>query len=168
MPAPLVPSALCGNHPWQLDRVFGRGRKAELAAEADLFPEYVTAADFPRQAERLREVEVVFSTWGMSEELARMLAELPGLKAFFYAAGTVRAFAKPLLDRDILVVSAWAANAVPVSQFALAQILLSLKGYFRNVREARKPVHRGRLLDTDAPGAMGETVALLGCGMVGK
>jgi phosphoglycerate dehydrogenase-like enzyme len=168
MPAPLVPSALCGNHPWQLDRVFGRGRKAELATETDLFPEYVTAADFPRQAERLRGVEVVFSTWGMSEELARMLAGLPALKAFFYAAGTVRAFAKPLLDRDILVVSAWAANAVPVSQFALAQILLSLKGYFRNVREARKPVHRGRLLETDAPGAMGETVALLGCGMVGK
>jgi len=168
MNRPLIPAALCGNHAWQLDRVYGRGRKAELASETNLFPEYVTTVDFPRQAQRLGGVEVLFSTWGMSEELARMLAGLPDLKAFFYAAGTVRAFAKPLLDRGIIVVSAWAANAVPVSQFALAQILLSLKGYFRNVREAGKPVHRGRQLETDAPGVMGETVALLGCGMVGK
>lgn len=163
-----VSSVLCGNHVWQLDRVYGRGRKAELAAETDLFPEYVTAADFARQAQRLAGVEAAFSTWGMNEDLARMLAGLPDLKAFFYAAGTVRAFAKPLLDRGIVVVSAWAANAVPVSQFTLAQILLSLKGYFRNVREAGKPANRGRLLETDAPGVMGETVALLGCGMVGK
>jgi phosphoglycerate dehydrogenase-like enzyme len=163
-----VPSALIGNHAWQLDRVYGRGRRAELAAETDLFPEYVTVSDFPRQAERLREAEVLFSTWGMNEELARLAAGLPRLRAFFYAAGSVRAFAKPLLDKGVVVVSAWAANAVPVSQFALSQILLSLKGYFRNVREARKPAHRGRLLETDAPGVMGETVALLGCGMVGK
>lgn len=168
MTQPRIPSALIGNHAWQLDRVYGRGRRAELATATELFPEYVTAADFARQAERLRDVEVLFSTWGMSEELARLAAGLPRLKAFFYAAGSVRAFAKPLLDKGVIVVSAWAANAVPVSQFALSQILLSLKGYFRNVREARKPANRGRLLETDAPGAMGETVALLGCGMVGK
>jgi phosphoglycerate dehydrogenase-like enzyme len=104
----------------------------------------------------------------MGEELARLAAGLPNLKAFFYAAGSVRAFARPLLDRGIIVVSAWAANAVPVSQFALAQILLSLKGYFRNVRETRLPANRGRLLETDAPGVLGEAVALLGCGMVGR
>jgi phosphoglycerate dehydrogenase-like enzyme len=169
MPQPqLIRSALIGNQAWQLDRVFGRGRRAELAAETDLFPEYVTLADFPRQAESLRETSVLFSTWGMNEELARLAAGLPNLKAFFYAAGSVRSFARPLLDKGVVVVSAWAANAVPVSQFALAQILLSLKGYFRNVRESARPVHRGRLLETDAPGVMGETVALLGCGRVGK
>lgn len=168
MTHPRIRSALIGNQPWQIDRVYGRGRKAELAAQTDLFPEYVTTADFPRQLERLRGVQVLFSTWGMSEELARLASGLPDLKAFFYAAGTVRSFAKPLLDKGVIVVSAWAANAIPVSQFALAQILLSLKGYFRNVRESARPGHRGRLLETDAPGVMGETVALLGCGRVGK
>ncbi len=166
--SPRTPAALCGNQAWQLDRVFGRGRRTELAGETDLFPEYVTAADFPRQAAALEKVEVLFSTWGMGEELARQVAGLPNLKAFFYAAGTVRPFARPLLEKGIIVVSAWAANAVPVSQFALAQILLSLKGYFRNVRETRLPANRGRLLETDAPGVLGESVALLGCGMVGK
>ena len=161
-------SALIGNQPWQIERVYGRGRKALLAAETSLFPECVTVADFAHQAERLQKVQALFSTWGMCEELARLAAGLPDLKAFFYAAGSVRAFAKPFLDKGVVVVSAWAANAVPVSQFALAQILLSLKGYFRNVRETGLPANRGRLIETDAPGAMGETVALLGCGMVGK
>jgi phosphoglycerate dehydrogenase-like enzyme len=163
-----IRTALIGNQAWQLDRVFGRGRKAELAAETELFPAYVTTTDFPRQFASLSGTTALFSTWGMNEELARLAAGLPQLKAFFYAAGSVRSFARPLLDKGVIVVSAWAANAVPVSQFTLAQILLSLKGYFRNVRESARPVHRGRLLETDAPGVMGETVALLGCGRVGK
>jgi phosphoglycerate dehydrogenase-like enzyme len=168
MSTPDIRAALCGDQAWQLDRVFGQGRRDILAAETGLFPEYVTSARFARQAARLDAVEALFSTWGMSEELARKAAALPNLKAFFYAAGSVRGFAGPLLDRGVILVSAWAANAVPVSQFALSQILLSLKGYFRNVREARRPENRGRLLATDAPGAMGESVALLGCGRAGR
>lgn len=161
-------AALCGNQAWQLDRVFARGRRAELESAADLFPEYVSAAGFAAQAPRLQDVEVLFSTWGMDEDFARSLAALPRLKAFFYAAGSVRHFARPLLERNITLVSAWAANAVPVAQFTLAQILLSLKGYFRNAREAKLPANRGRALEAAAPGIFDETVALLGCGMVGR
>ncbi len=166
-----ITTALCGNQPWQLDRVFAMGRRAQLASlvgETSLLPGHITSADLPRLAPRLQDVEVLFSTWGMDENLARGLEALPKLKAFFYAAGSVRHFAGPLLDRNIVLVSAWAANAVPVAQFTLAQILLSLKGYFRNVREARLPANRGRAQETSATGAFAETVALLGCGMVGK
>jgi phosphoglycerate dehydrogenase-like enzyme len=163
-----IPAALCGNQAWQLDRVYSRGRRETLASLTALIPGYVASADFPRQAHALKDVEVLFSTWGMDEDLARSLAALPRLKAFFYAAGSVRHFARPLLDAGVIVVSAWAANAVPVARFTLAQILLSLKGYFRNVREAGLPENRGRALATDAPGICEETVALLGCGMAGR
>jgi phosphoglycerate dehydrogenase-like enzyme len=148
--------------------VYARGRRAELESLASLVPGYVSAAEWPRLSPMLQDVEVLFSTWGMDEALALELCELPRLKAFFYAAGSVQHFARPLLDKNITVVSAWAANAVPVAQFTLAQILLSLKGYFRNVREARLPANRGRALETSAPGVFDETVALLGCGMVGR
>lgn len=168
IPGNRVKAALCGNEAWQLDRVYARGRRAELESAADLLPGYVSAAEFGRLAPLLGETEVLFSTWGMDEEFARSLAALPNLKAFFYAAGSVRHFARPLLDRNITLVSAWAANAVPVAQFTLAQILLSLKGYFRNAREAKLPGNRGRALITEAPGVFDETVALLGCGMVGR
>ncbi|MEO6094624.1 MAG: hydroxyacid dehydrogenase [Fibrobacteria bacterium] len=163
-----ITAALCGNLAWQLDRVYARGRRESLASLTALIPGYVASADFPFRAPELKDVEAVFSTWGMDEELARSLAALPRLKAFFYAAGSVRHFARPLLDAGIIVVSGWAANAVPVARFTLAQILLSLKGYFRNVREAALPGNRGLVLTTDAPGICEVTVALLGCGMVGR
>jgi phosphoglycerate dehydrogenase-like enzyme len=163
-----IRAALCGNQAWQLDRVYGRGRRRALEEAAALFPEYVSRETFARQEAFLRGTEVLFSTWGMDEGLAGLVSRLPGLKAFFYAAGSVQSFARPLLDRGILVVSAWAANAVPVARFTQAQIVLSLKGYFRNLRQARLPENRGGPLETDAPGTCEETVALLGCGMVGR
>jgi phosphoglycerate dehydrogenase-like enzyme len=163
-----IAAALCGNQAWQLDRVFARGRREKLEAVAALFPDYVSADRFAEQAPFLQNVQVLFSTWGMDEELARLVCGLPNLKILFHAAGSVQSFARPLLDRDITIVSAWAANAVPVAQFTAAQILLSLKGYFRNARETLATGNRGRAVTTDAPGAFGECVALLGCGMVGR
>lgn len=165
---PAARAAFCGNEPWQIDRVFGQGRRERLAQAAALHPALLTRDNFDSQLPFLGEVEALFSTWGMDADLALRVRELPRLRAFFYAAGTVQAFARPLLERGIVVVSAWAANAVPVAQFTLAQILLSLKGYFRNVRETARPANRGRLMDPDAPGVFGETVALLGCGKVGS
>ncbi len=163
-----IKAALCGNEAWQIERVFGRGRRERLASLTELMPGHFSLADFPARAGELQDVEVLFSTWGMDEPLALAVRELPKLKAFFYAAGTVQHFARPLLEKQIVVVSAWAANAVPVSQFTLSQILLSLKGYFRNVRETRMPANRGRTVDPEAAGIFGTTVALLGCGMVGR
>lgn len=164
----MIQAALCGNEARQLERVFGQGRRELLESAAALFPTPITGANFAEQSRFLGEVEALFSTWGMDEDLARKVAGLPRLKAFFYAAGTVQGFARPLLDKGIVVVSARAANAVPVAQFALSQILLSLKGYFRNVRETRRPENRGKPVPAGAPGVFGETVALLGCGEVGK
>ncbi len=151
-----------------IDRVYAQGRRERLEALTELLPETVTHSNFSSLADRLQSVDVLFSTWGMNADLAEKICRLPNLKAFFYAAGTVQHFARPLLDRGVTVVSAWAANAVPVAQFTLAQILLSLKGYFRNVRETRLPANHGRAVEVHAPGIFDTTVALLGCGMVGR
>jgi phosphoglycerate dehydrogenase-like enzyme len=160
--------ALCGNAAREIERVFGRGRRGTLAGLAELHPGIVSSAAFDGLRPSLEDVEALFTTWGMDEDLALRAAGLPRLQAVFHAAGTVQGFARPLLERGILVVSAWAANAVPVARFTLSQILLSLKGYFRNVRSARLPANRGRLVDADAPGIADETVALVGCGRVGR
>ena len=56
-----------------------------------------------------------FSQARVAEGMPRLepaqLDLLPKLKAVFYAAGSVRDFAGPMLERDITVVSAWATNA---------------------------------------------------------
>ena len=145
-------AALFGDGPRVLE-VFGKGRRERLASLTALHPEVVTTVNFPAQAPRLADLEVIFSTWGMPRLGPQEWARLPELQALFHAAGTVRAFARPLLDRGVVLVSARHANAVPVAEFALAQIVLAAKGYFRGV---------------PGPGCCGETVALLGAGAVGR
>ena len=86
----------------------------------------------------------------------------------FYAAGSVKGWAPSLLDRGVLVVSGWAANAVPVAEFSLAQILLSCKGYFRNTREFGSPAARIESRPFRGRGVFGETVGIIGVGMVGR
>ena len=91
---------------------------------------------------------------------------LPNLRAVFFAAGSVQGFARPLLERGVTVVSGWAANAVPVAEFTLAQILLANKGYFRNVRDYQQG--RSEQAAFVGRGSFGETVALLGAGQIGR
>lgn len=158
---------LCDN-PAQIDRVYGQGRRERLAAMVSLRPEVLTGAGLTRTTEGLRELEVLFSTWGMPCLTAAQLDDMPRLRGVFYAAGSVRAFAAPLLERGITLVSAWAANAVPVAEFTLAQILLATKGYFRNVRDCKDPQRFLRGDCFTGPGNFGETVALIGAGQVGR
>ena len=66
------------------------------------------------------------------------------------------------------MVRAWAANAVPVAEFALGQVLLACKGYFRNERACRDAEigHAGTAFK--GTGVFGETVGLIGVGKVGR
>lgn len=119
---------------------------------------------------RFSDVEILFSTWGMpcfSEE--EIKACFPSLKAVFYGAGSVQAFARPFLNCGVRVFSAWAANAVPVAEYTVAQIVLANKGFFGASRvfkagDAAKAVE----LFSEYPGNYGAAVGIIGVGMVGK
>lgn len=164
----MVKSVFASNNPAKIDYVYGAGRKARVGELTDLYPVTITEDNFEAHRAKLQEVEVVFSTWGLTQALAIKLAELPSMKAVFYGAGSVQGFARPLLERDIVVMSAWAANAVPVAQFTLAQMLLGLKCYHLSMRERHAPATQGHWLDIQPPGIFNETVGLLGCGMIGS
>ena len=149
----------------QIGRVYAQGRRERVAAVSNLSPHVVNQENFEQHAPQLAELEAIFSTWGMPAFSDDQIARLPNLKAVFYAAGSVQNFARPFLERGIVVLSGWGANAVPVAEFTLAQILLANKGYFRNRHEFtspdRRPIaFRGR-------GNFGATVALLGAGQIG-
>lgn len=114
-----------------------------------------------------RDVEVIFSTWGMPQFTeAEIKTYLPGLKAVFYAAGTVQAFARPFLACGVRVFSAWAANAVPVAEYTVAQILLANKGFFKVMRYT--DIASARTCHAGFPGNYGATVGIIGAGMIGK
>ncbi len=162
-----VKAALFYNYPSELEgEVFGQGRHDRIAALTDLYPNVVHAGNFDEHAGRLSDIEVIFATWGIPVFTPEQFAKMPKLKAVFYAAGNVKAFAQGLLDRDIILVSAWAVNAIPPSELCLSQILLSLRGYFRTVRQYKE------MKSFDAkkfwrPGVMDETVGLIGLGFIG-
>lgn len=115
-------------------------------------------------------IQYIFSTWGMpalSED--EIKKNLPALKAVFYGAGSVQNFARPFLNNGVKVFSAWAANAIPVAEYTVAQILLANKGYFNMQRIYREEgVEAARQYGASLPGNYNAKVGLLGGGMIGK
>lgn len=115
----------------------------------------------------LRDTGYIFSTWGMpsltEEEIG---AWLPKLKAVFYGAGTVQAFARPFLNCGVKVFSAWAANAVPVAEYTVAQIILANKGFFKTMGYTDRAAARKTL--ESFPGNYGQKIGIIGAGMIGK
>lgn len=160
-------AAFFTNSPSQIDRVYGEGRKERLASALEFYPDIVGSVNFEASLPRLQELQFIFSVWGMPELTVEQIKRLPALKVLFYAAGSVQYFARPFLQSGVQVVSAWAANGVPVAQFTVAQIFLAAKGYFTAARLCRTAQGREQFSSPYA-GLYGATISLLGAGMIGK
>ncbi|MFZ2654424.1 MAG: hydroxyacid dehydrogenase [Victivallales bacterium] len=151
-----------------IDYVYGPERIDRIQSLAELHPMRITSENLDSQLPEMKDIEVIFSTWGMLKLTQEQIAGMPELKAVFYAAGSANYFAGPFLERGITVCSAVEANALPVAEFCLAQILLACKGYFKNTQACRQGpwTSHGKMLF--GSGAYGETVALLGVGAVSR
>ena len=113
------------------------------------------------------DTEYIFSTWGMPEFSEDEIKKyLPSLKAVFYAAGSVQKFARPFINSGVRVFSAWAANAVPVAEYTVAQIILSNKGFYKSMRFTDKDA--ARKVFKNYPGNYNVKVGIIGAGMIGK
>lgn len=113
------------------------------------------------------QTEVLFGSWGFPLINAEFLAAFPRLKAVFYAAGSIKAFVTDeFWDRDIVISSAADANAVPVAEFTLAQIILASKHAWTNSR--RYHHHRRRGARGSPPGMYGTTIGLISLGKIGR
>ena len=161
-------AAFFNNNPGTVDFVFGMGRKNTVAELCDLYPEIITQKNIQEHLPHLQDLEVIFSTWGMFSLTPEQFDQLPNLKFVFYGAGSVAGFAGCFLERGIGVMSAWGANAIPVAEFTVAQIVLAMKGYFTNLQHNKslagyvswnRGVHHGNFA---------QTVSILGCGMIGR
>ena len=126
--------------------------------------------DMLQEPARFRNTEYVFSTWGMPQFSEDEIKDtLPSLKAVFYAAGSVQKFARPFLNCGIKVFSAWAANAVPVAEYTVAQIILANKGFFSSSRLAKTGDRQAATQNSRAyPGNYSVKIGIIGAGMIGK
>ena len=151
--------------------VYAPSVRARLSDRVILAPAVYDKKDLLASPDAFSDTEIVFSTWGMpvltEEEIARVF---PRLKCLFYAAGTVQTFARPFLKRGVRIFSAWAANAVPVAEYSVAQIILAGKGFYAQSRRIRdqKSWREAANARGNYPGNYGARVGLVGCGMIGS
>ena len=151
-------------------RVYDTETFFELQKLTNIEKKIYTKADVLFAPTLFSKVEFVFSTWGMpcftEEEIKNCF---PSLKCVFYGAGTVQSFARPFLNCGVKVFSAWAANAVPVAEFTVAQIILANKGYFLTNRLYHtKGSNAAKDAFKKCNGNYGETVGIIGAGMIGR
>jgi len=150
-----------------VNRVYSPDFREKISCEVALCPQVISYDMLEWQD--LHGVEFIFSTWGMpnlSEE--EIQTYFPSLKAVFYAAGTVQYFARPFFRSGVRVFSAWGANAVPVAEFTVAQILLANKGFYQSaalMKSGERDI--ARAYAESLPGNFGVEVGLIGCGMIG-
>ncbi len=150
------------------------------AYDPETFERLCQTLDLPRKEiiweerenhrEALAQADYLFSTWGMPALTEEEIREyLPRLKAVFYAAGSVQEFARPFLNCGVKVFSAWAANAVPVAEFTVAQIILSGKGFFQGMRRLERSGRDAFAQYAHSfPCNYNVKVGILGAGMIGS
>ena len=142
-----------------------------LKKEAELDVVVYSKDDVIQTPDKFKDTEYIFSTWGMPVFTNEEIKEyFPSLKCVFYGAGSVQFFAKPFLENNIKVFSAWGANAVPVAEYTVAQILLANKGYFISSKIIKSPDSRKKASEYafKMPGNYNTKVGIIGAGMIGK
>lgn len=151
-------------------RVYSTETLDYLKKNAGLEDGIFNKADVMAAPEKFADIDYIFSTWSMpvfTEE--EIKAIFKSLKCVFYGAGTVQFFARPFLNCGIKVFSAWAANAVPVAEYTVAQILLANKGFFPcSYYQSKGEYFESKKAFENFPGNFGEYVGIIGAGMIGK
>ena len=167
MRATMQPTALYILDRPSFDLIYGSDEQAAIAGRVKLLGEPLTRQQCGTHPDRLGSVELIFSGWGAPVMDEKFLAAAPKLKAVFYGAGSIRGFVTDAFwKRGVIVTSAYAANAIPVVEYTLAVILLSLKHFWRHAFAAKSRNQSSR--STPAPGAYRSTVGVVSLGMIGR
>ena len=152
-------------------RVYSDYVLEQLQEMVVLDPAPVYLHQFDEKRDLLKNVEIVFSNWGMPElSYEQVKRYLPNIKAVFYAGGNVRAFGAPFFQMGAKIYATSHTNAVPASEYALAQILLATKGIHRANRMYCDPLtyKQARKDVSSRSGNYQASVGILGVGRVGS
>ncbi|WHX26547.1 hydroxyacid dehydrogenase [Virgibacillus halodenitrificans] len=152
-----------------VDLVYPEKVREEIESLADIYEEPLSREQVKENPEIVKDAEIIFSGWDGPRMDKAFLDAAPNLKALFYAAGTV----KPLLtdavwERNLTITAAGKANAVPVVEYTLSQILFSLKDGWNFVNNIKKEKHYPKKPYYHVSGAFGSTVGIISLSTIGK
>lgn len=153
--------------PGPYDMIYPEEERSQIRQLVDIYAPLQTSEMVAHDPSILDEAEVIFSGWGCPTFTERLLNAAPWLKIIFYGAGSIKGVVTDSFwARQIIITSAYEANGIPVSEFTLAQILISLKGYWWHVQKFwDSNTWWDRL---PAAGGFGSTVGLISLGMIGS
>ncbi|HEU5485159.1 MAG TPA: hydroxyacid dehydrogenase, partial [Microlunatus sp.] len=129
----------------------------------------IVVTDFHDPRLDLSETEILLTGWGCPRIDEAALVRMPELRLIAHLAGTVKGHVdRACWARGIAVTTAAAANAVPVAEFTLAQILLANKSAPAATRHLLR--HRDRSWSAVAPlvGNYERSVGVIGASTIGR
>ena len=149
------------------DMVYGPAEQEEIGRLVRIYAGRQTRASVKQAPSVLAEADVILAGWNCPPFDAGFLAAAGNLKAVFYAAGGIGGIVtEAFWDRGIVISSAAGANAVPVAEFTLSQILFGLKRGWYYVLEGKR---QGKWAErVPIAGAFGSTVGIVSLGMIGR
>jgi len=153
--------------PKPFEWLYGPDEQRDIASLVDIYAPPQTRDSIKASSSLLAQADVIISGWGAPLMDEAFLAACPRLRAVFYGGGTIRGFVtQAFWTREIVVTSSAAANAIPVSEYTLAVILLSLKHFWSYTNDVRREGKFPML--HQPPGAYHSTVGLISLGMIGR
>lgn len=121
------------------EKVYTHDIQREISQYIDIIGKPLTKYNYQEEGNLLKEAEVIFSGWGAPVFDQSFLEKTPSLEAIFYAAGTMKKLlSDEIWERDIKVTTANQANAIPVAEFTLSEILFSLKNGWQLSRRLKE------------------------------
>ena len=150
-----------------IEMVYSEEARSFLKKSFELSDTVYEKSEIPENCD----AEYIFSTWGFpvftEEEIEKYF---PRLKVVFYGAGSVQYFARPFLNKNIKVLSAWLANGVPVAEYTAAQIILANKGFYNASRICKSKDGYKKAYDYchSFSGTYDTNVGILGVGAIGS
>ena len=152
-----------------LQRVYGESERAEIAKRLDMAEPLVTRENWRELKAILADAEVLVSSWGGAILDEELLAAMPKLEMYFYGAGTIQGLmTEAAWDRGIRITNAVAANAVPVAEFCLAQILYSLKHGWKYMQLAKADNPQFWGCNKHVPGNYRSKVGVISFGQIAR
>lgn len=150
------------------DALFSDSLRTRLLDVADCDLDTVVS-DFSGDPLDLTTVEVLLTGWGCPRIDRDVLALMPQLALVAHAGGTVKGHVDRVCwDRGVTVTTAAAVNAVPVAEFALAQILLANKAVLRATHRYAERRARPEREDLPVVGNYARTVGIIGASTIGR
>jgi phosphoglycerate dehydrogenase-like enzyme len=150
------------------ESVYGATEKAALAdlmAFVEPPPGRIPSSHSPGH---FSQVEALFTGWFSPTLDGDLLRQFPSLRMVFHAGGSVKSIVTDeFWNRGARLTCTARVNAVPVAEYTLAQIVLSLKHVWKSARATRE-ARRFVRDDAAVPSCYGSVVGIISVGLIGR